>query len=970
MKKLIILGIISSFLLTVPVNSTNNNEFTVCTNDGLELTLDENGFVESLKIDGREIIDEASPAFWIRDFTPDYEIKNLVYNPSFENDSNDDGIADGWTPYVLQGEMNMSLDDINFHSGTKSIKMFAESSSQQSKMAYVSSSIPIDESTEYCLSLFVMNDFGFLEEWWTASMHVYCIFYDGEGNEINREEIQIHHTVNSWKQFSKIFISPLNSVEAKIYIFFSGPKYMTVPGMEESTAWFDDICLYEMPEETKIKAIEGIISKERNKIVYEGNFNELSFIASYESLGNYIKIDGKIGGNSIEKALDVYFLLPINANEWIWWDDIRNARGIEKGIYEMVVNADESSYLPLSPYPTSAITNENIGLSIAIPLSKPRIFRIFYDADSDKLGISFSFGLSPLTKFNYANFTIYLYKCNVEWGFRSALDRYYQFFPEYFNRSIDKKFMNCTGKFADFGIRAIQGHFYNENQAKLLPEYNRNNVYTAEYTLPTQFEPKSLQGINEPSPNYEEFMDLIDHYAKNGNHFVKMKSRAAKNSTMTDISEDIILGSIIRGPNWAPDVWVGRIPLNTDPELPRFNIADMMLQTIQLAFENAEKYNAVINGIEIDNFMKMCRYIDMNESRFQYADFPLVYTSNNFKPGIHGMMSMVEYLQKLSEWLQENHPDTRISGNCVEMGVSSFGFPYLSGLPFEMGSLSGWNFNDVELNYRRSMAYHRMLSAHQCSKMYDENGNIIMPYVYGFINESIFYGIYPLMKDDFFENCNYEVVRQIYKKIIPILDEIYVAGWEPITYARTTEGIWIERFGEGSIIYFTLRNNDSTSKEYMVTIEADKLGIKETHIMEILSNANISYEYENGNMIIHDVIGAKETKIFKISNVSILRAEITKPRENYLYILNRAIIPIGETVIVGRITVEADVYSSEVIDKIEFYIDKDLKFTDEEEPYKWTWDERVFGEHEVKVIAHDNIGNKASDEIRIKIFNI
>ncbi|MCD6468842.1 MAG: hypothetical protein J7L32_06020, partial [Thermoplasmata archaeon] len=509
MKRLIVLNLVFLLLFTVPVAASKDSGFVVSTNDGLELTLDENGFIESLRVDDNEFVAEVSPIFWVRDFTPDYEIENLVFDSSFEFDDNGDGIADGWEEIAISGNKNISLDTENVHSGNFSLKMFSYAASKKpNEMGYISSAIPIEGGEEYCLSLFAMNDFGFLGPW-VLSMSVYCIFYDSKGNEISREEIKIDHTLNSWKQFSKIFVSPSNAVKSRVAIIFIGPKINAIPGANKSTAWFDDVSLYKMPEKTKMKAAKGTIRKDENTLIYEGSLNELNFTARYQSNHDYIQIDGEIKGNGEEKAIDVYFLLPINAHQWKWWDDMRNWRQIDDGLYEMVVNADESSYLPLSPYPVSAITNDEIGLSIAVPLSKPRIFRIFYDADMNKFGISFSFGLSPLTNFNVVNFTIYLYKCDAEWGFRSALDRYYKFFPEYFDESIDPKFMNSTGEFSDFGIRILQGNFESENQAKLLPDYNKNNVYTAEYTLPTQFEPRSLQGIYEPSPNYTEWIELI-----------------------------------------------------------------------------------------------------------------------------------------------------------------------------------------------------------------------------------------------------------------------------------------------------------------------------------------------------------------------------------------------------------------------------------------------------------------------------
>ena len=101
-------------------------------------------------------------------------------------------------------------------------------------------------------------------------------------------------------------------------------------------------------------------------------------------------------------------------------------------------------------------------------------------------------------------------------------------------------------------------------------------------------------------------------------------------------------------------------------------------------------------------------------------------------------------------------------------------------------------------------------------------------------------------------------------------------------------------------------------------------------------------------------------------------AEITRPKEEYLYIADREIIPtiFRNTVIIGKITMEADVYSEGGIDMVEFYVDDELKFVDEEMPYEWLWDERTFGRHEIKVIAYDKEGNTTSDSQEVWIFNI
>jgi len=101
-----------------------------------------------------------------------------------------------------------------------------------------------------------------------------------------------------------------------------------------------------------------------------------------------------------------------------------------------------------------------------------------------------------------------------------------------------------------------------------------------------------------------------------------------------------------------------------------------------------------------------------------------------------------------------------------------------------------------------------------------------------------------------------------------------------------------------------------------------------------------------------------------------LSIEITKPKEEYLYIFDQEIMPLENTMIIGKITVEIDAYDEDGIDRIEFYIDDVLKSTYTESPYEWTWNEFVIGVHEIKVVAYDNEGNKAEDEMNVIIFNI
>ncbi len=99
-----------------------------------------------------------------------------------------------------------------------------------------------------------------------------------------------------------------------------------------------------------------------------------------------------------------------------------------------------------------------------------------------------------------------------------------------------------------------------------------------------------------------------------------------------------------------------------------------------------------------------------------------------------------------------------------------------------------------------------------------------------------------------------------------------------------------------------------------------------------------------------------------------LEIEITKPEEGKLYFMDREIIATGGTkaIILGKIEIEANTNGI----KVEFYIDNELKYEDNEMPYSWAWDEFAFGDHEIKVVAYDEDGCSADDELKAVYFNL
>ncbi|UCH71761.1 MAG: hypothetical protein JSW62_05015 [Thermoplasmatales archaeon] len=99
--------------------------------------------------------------------------------------------------------------------------------------------------------------------------------------------------------------------------------------------------------------------------------------------------------------------------------------------------------------------------------------------------------------------------------------------------------------------------------------------------------------------------------------------------------------------------------------------------------------------------------------------------------------------------------------------------------------------------------------------------------------------------------------------------------------------------------------------------------------------------------------------------------DIIKP-EKGIYFNDHKLFSFFTTLIIGRITVEADATDpDDDIDRLEFYIDDDLEHTRYEEPYTWIWDERIlFHKCVLKVIVYDESDNMDQDTMTIYVLNL
>jgi hypothetical protein len=100
---------------------------------------------------------------------------------------------------------------------------------------------------------------------------------------------------------------------------------------------------------------------------------------------------------------------------------------------------------------------------------------------------------------------------------------------------------------------------------------------------------------------------------------------------------------------------------------------------------------------------------------------------------------------------------------------------------------------------------------------------------------------------------------------------------------------------------------------------------------------------------------------------------IIAPRRGRLYFEDRTVknYRYEKTVVIDDYLICTEVKPGDApIEKVEFYYDNKLVYTDTENPYQWRLNERSIKKHMVKVIVYDEIGRKARDEITFRFINL
>lgn len=528
---------------------------------------------------------------------------------------------------------------------------------------------------------------------------------------------------------------------------------------------------------------------------------------------------------------------PMDFKGWTWLEGVHRSELIDPGKNYISRNGDfhPLSYNnpsigacdnPLARYPFAAITDGEKGIAIGIDMSEPAVFRVGFNAPEGRLYIAYDLGFVP--EMNHAKVRFCTFEFNPEWGFRGALQRYYEIFPEAFATQLPKDQQGTWMPFSpvdfvenweDFGFKfheAVAGrdepHAAKSDDPKGILTFNYIEPMTHKTvmnlaTLP-QCGDMSWAAYNRVEDEF--ILDMVDKLTSQGG------MEACVRSSVTHFSDQTPYIQIINEPWHFCGALFG---LNTMPgiegEFTEFKMKwnDKLKKEL---FSNPE--SGVWDGIYIDSAEGWVGPMDFRRDHFGCVQTNLTF-DRNCVPGIFKGMILYESIGTISKEVRSMGKYMMCNQNPSEMCFLSPLFDIL-GTETDWYPEQKWTPMPVEhMFYRRAMCYQKPF----CYLLNTDYSLMPHEYVEKYMKRSVAMGFSAscFSADSFthwyFDDpAKYNMHRDLFKKYYPLCNELCKAGWQPIPYARADdENIHVERFGED---YLTVLNDSRDTGTFQITL--------------------------------------------------------------------------------------------------------------------------------------------------------
>ncbi len=565
-----------------PVQSSS--DYTVSSQDGLSISVSDSGKPENISISGNSLpIISGQGGFSFREIINTPNAPNMILNSSYETGTT---APLNWSFITTDGNIP-TWDSTVSHTGSKSIKVSIPGTAS-AKSGYPKSDFIVAEPGGfYTFSAWIKTEGIGVD----IAAAIRVVEVDADKNWIRQTSLGIEKGAHDWIERKTTFQASPNT--HYLYMYAN-----TWNGY--GTFWIDDAFLASQTIQ-KVNLDGSLVSNSDKSITQKVVFSDLDFIFKYTPRDEYIEVQGDIQNlKNDERAMQVTFSLPVDALGWNWGDYVRAKRTINNTThYENVYKIGDIRSQNI--YPFSSIDNSTQGLSLAVPMDAPRIYRIGYDTNNGYT-IQYDFGLSPETLKigpGHASFKFIIYKNDEpEWEFRGVAKKYYNIYPQNFEKRVKKeglwiissKDMISIPNLEDFGVA------FNEDGGSLKFNY-LNNIYSFAYTEPWGW--WRSYGTNSIKPSFDQRMaDLNSDLVNGANKMwhgtpLNTAAQAVYNSAPYNQYGKMHIDTANYFWNYWSE-WAQNFPTNPDPDIPSPNRFD-------LSSREHEYSNTTVGG-SIDNW--------------------------------------------------------------------------------------------------------------------------------------------------------------------------------------------------------------------------------------------------------------------------------------------------------------------------------------------------------------------------------
>jgi hypothetical protein len=777
---------------------------------GLRVEFSDQGRVTRLDIGSTRLPLKTPGGLAVADFQRPPALVNLVPNPGFEEG------AHGW-----RLEKGQTVDTAIAHGGRASMRL--EVPGPQPGTTNLGVTVAVKPNTAYRVEMWVR--LHSVQKRPGSGPGFYYSELDDQGRHVGKYQVGVSLPPrdDQWMPVSWSMVTRPDTRK----LLLRGTIYHTT-----GTLWLDDFLIAEAVEMPYLPAAGKLERQSDGGLCLRARWPGLGLAleATFRSWGKALRIDGVISDlTGRDRAVGLRFGLPLDLAGWRWYDDAEDFQAIAPdGVYENTY-ACEAGEGACSRHPWSALSGPSAGLSMALPLAQgPRAFILKHNQRAPETSLTFYFGLAKDAGQNpsRAPFSLVLYAHDPAWGMRSAMERYYRFFPEsfrkrpryeaYLNYASEETYRPASHQLSlASGEPASDASDFGEGYQFLWHIhgcYDYHQFPTDDRSMPKDDLVKAwlAQAAGRPIQNYtpepETLKKLV--YGPGGEIryiFDTQYWHAREGYNVTD------------KPGWGMNFRV-----NEDPGVSPF-LADMSRKVLEkyAAQPGRRPFAACLTADAIDGYFHPEQGLDYRREHFRTTLPPLTFGRQSLEPAIFN--TIWDFDAKAWWPLTERYQVVTYGNGNVPSAMITMPF-------IDIAMIEGrWDRNSHprEERFWRACAYQKIWRFWCLNTGWYDTPHVLDPgEVSRTFGEGLASAIFPPLDTVARALGSLEPVRGAYRQYVPAIEELSAAGWEPVPHATAGEGVVVERFGSAAQgLYFTLRNYDSRPKQVSLCVHRGGLGI-------------------------------------------------------------------------------------------------------------------------------------------------